>query len=64
MPLTLRVTKGFEKNEKVSLAGKDMSVFNHSSTAKAMMAKLVQMPVCIKGKKEKIKATLIKGTQC
>lgn len=32
MPLTLRVTKGFEKNEKVSLAGKDMSVFNHSST--------------------------------
>ena len=35
-----------------------------TDSAKAMMAKLVQMPICIKGKKEKIKATLIKGTQC
>ena len=32
MPLTLRVTKGFEKKEKGSLAGKDMSVFSKSST--------------------------------
>ena len=32
MPLTLRVTKGFEKKENVSLAGKDMIEFNRSST--------------------------------
>ena len=31
MPLTLRVTKDFENNEKVSLAGKDISIFNQSS---------------------------------
>ena len=35
-----------------------------TDSAKAMMAKLVRVPICIKGKKEKIKVTLIKGTQC